>query len=86
MEVIAWWIYGFAFKQMTGFKNEMTAVNPRLLGIRGGATGDFILTLPAIKLLREPFPAARFEVLDYPHIGWMASSARYLSEAFSTAC
>lgn len=36
--------------------------------IRGGAIGDFILTLPALKLLREAFPAAHLEILGYRHI------------------
>lgn len=35
----------------------------RILVIRGGALGDFILTLPAIKRLREAFPTARLELL-----------------------
>lgn len=41
---------------------------PRLLVIRGGAIGDFILTLPAIRRLRRAFPAAHLEVLGYQHI------------------
>ena len=41
---------------------------PRILVIRGGAIGDFILTLPAIRLLRENFPAAHLEILGYRHI------------------
>lgn len=45
---------------------------PRILVIRGGAIGDFILTLPAIGLLRENFPAARLEVLGYQHIVTLA--------------
>ena len=36
--------------------------------IRGGAIGDFILTLPAIAALRRQFPEAHLEVLGYPHI------------------
>ena len=36
--------------------------------IRGGAIGDFILTLPAITALRRQFPEAHLEVLGYPHI------------------
>lgn len=43
-------------------------VKPRILVIRGGAIGDFILTLPAIRLLRENFPAAHLEILGYRHI------------------
>jgi heptosyltransferase-2 len=38
------------------------------LVIRGGAIGDFILTLPALRLLRENFPDARLEILGYKHI------------------
>ncbi len=40
--------------------------------IRGGAIGDFILTLPAIAALRQQFPEARLEVLGYPHIAQLA--------------
>jgi ADP-heptose:LPS heptosyltransferase len=36
------------------------------LVIRGGAIGDFILTLPAIRLLREGLPNPHLEVLGYP--------------------
>jgi heptosyltransferase-2 len=40
--------------------------------IRGGAIGDFILTLPAITALRQQFPNAYLEVLGYPHIAQLA--------------
>jgi heptosyltransferase-2 len=40
----------------------------RILVIRGGAIGDFILTLPVFSALRAHFPRARLEVLGYPHI------------------
>ena len=40
----------------------------RILVIRGGALGDFILTLPALSALKAQFPKARLEVLGYPHI------------------
>jgi heptosyltransferase-2 len=40
----------------------------KILVIRGGAIGDFILTLPAIAALRQQFPRAHLEVLGYPHI------------------
>jgi heptosyltransferase-3 len=46
-------------------------INPylnRILVIRGGAIGDFVLTLPALKLLREAFPSAHIEILGYKHI------------------
>ena len=50
----------------------MSATRPRILVIRGGAIGDFILTLPAIAALRKQFPRAHLEVLGYPHIAQLA--------------
>src|SRR6266853_6831934 len=47
----------------------------KLLVIRGGAIGDFILTLPAIAALRGQFPKAHLEVLGYPHIVQLALAA-----------
>jgi heptosyltransferase-3 len=48
---------------------------PRVLVIRGGALGDFILTLPAIRLLREGIPGCRLEILGYPAIAQLAVAA-----------
>src|SRR5881397_2890238 len=44
----------------------------KILVIRGGAIGDFILTLPVLAALRAQFPEARLEVLGYPHIAQLA--------------
>lgn len=44
----------------------------KILVIRGGAIGDFILTLPALAALRQQFPHAHLEVLGYPHIAQLA--------------
>ncbi|RYD64532.1 MAG: hypothetical protein EOP84_32655, partial [Verrucomicrobiaceae bacterium] len=52
-------------------------IKPRILVIRGGAIGDFILTLPAIKLLREAFPQAHLEILGYDHIVALAEDRFY---------
>jgi heptosyltransferase-3 len=52
-------------------------MKPRILVIRGGAIGDFILTLPAIKLLREAFPAAHLEIVGYRHIVALAEERGY---------
>ena len=46
----------------------MNSFRGKILIIRGGAIGDFILTLPAIAALRREFPEARLEILGYPHI------------------
>ncbi len=48
---------------------------PRVLVIRGGAIGDFILTLPAIRLLREGIPGCHLEVMGYPGIANLAVTA-----------
>jgi len=50
---------------------------PKILVIRGGAIGDFVLTLPAIRLLRENFPEARIEILGYKHIIELARDRYY---------
>jgi heptosyltransferase-2 len=50
---------------------------PRILVVRGGAIGDFILTLPAIGALRERWPEAQIEVLGYPHIIELAHRRQY---------
>lgn len=49
----------------------------RILVIRGGAIGDFVLTLPAIGLLRDHFPEAEIEILGYPHIAVLAERRHY---------
>ncbi len=46
-----------------------------MLVIRGGAIGDFVLTLPAIASLRQQFPEAHLEILGYPHIAQLALAA-----------
>ena len=53
----------------------MSESKPRILAIRGGAIGDFILTLPAIRLLRETFAHCHLEILGYQHIAALASEA-----------
>ena len=50
---------------------------PRILVIRGGAIGDFLLTLPAIGLLRDAFPEAHLEILGYKHIVALADGRHY---------
>ena len=43
-----------------------------ILVIRGGALGDFILTLPVLAALRAGFPGNRIEVLGYPQLAALA--------------
>jgi heptosyltransferase III len=49
----------------------------RILVIRGGAIGDFILTLPALKTLREACPHTHIEILGYKHIAALAEKRFY---------
>jgi heptosyltransferase-3 len=44
----------------------------RILIIRGGAIGDFILTLPVLAALQSRFPGRHIEVMGYPHIAQLA--------------
>ena len=53
----------------------MNSSSGKILVIRGGAIGDFILTLPVITALRNQFPQAQLEVLGYPHIVQLAQAA-----------
>jgi heptosyltransferase III len=49
----------------------------RILVIRGGAIGDFILTLPALKALRHAYSRAHVEILGYKHIAVLAENRFY---------
>jgi heptosyltransferase-2 len=49
----------------------------RILVIRGGAIGDFILTLPALNALRQAYPYAHIEILGYKHIAALAENRFY---------
>jgi hypothetical protein len=55
----------------------------RILVIRGGAIGDFILTLPALKALRDARPRARIEILGYKHIAVLAENRFYAQAVHS---
>jgi glycosyl transferase family 9 (putative heptosyltransferase) len=50
----------------------MRQTQGKILVIRGGAIGDFILTLPVLAALRRQFPRSHLEVLGYPHIARLA--------------
>lgn len=61
----------------------MNSRQGKILVIRGGAIGDFILTLPAIAALRRQFPEAHLEVLGYPHIVQLAIAGGLVDQASS---
>ncbi|MEN3942559.1 glycosyltransferase family 9 protein [Prosthecobacter sp. SYSU 5D2] len=54
---------------------EAKGNKPRVLVIRGGAIGDFILTMPALRLIRETLAGCEVEVLGYPGIAELAVKA-----------
>jgi heptosyltransferase III len=57
---------------MTSLDN---ATDGKILVVRGGAVGDFILTLPVLAALRLRFPHHRLEILGYPSIASLAVAA-----------
>ncbi len=56
---------------------------PRILIIRGGAIGDFMMTLPVLEALRRRWPECRIEVLGYPHIALLAQAGGLADEVQS---
>jgi len=55
----------------------------RILLIRGGAIGDFVLTLPALKALRDANAGAQIEILGYKHIAEIAHNRFYANQVRS---
>lgn len=55
----------------------------RILILRGGAIGDFIVTLPAIKLLRERWPEAEIELIGNAKAAELALNKCYFDKAYS---
>ena len=49
--------------------------HPRLLVLRGGALGDFIVTLPVLAALRARWPGSYIELVGYPYIAELARLA-----------
>jgi len=62
----------------------LAAVSPAcILVIRGGAIGDFVLTLPVLAVLRQRYPHARLVVLGHPHIAQLAQAGGLVDEVRS---
>ena len=55
-------------------------MNGRILIIRGGAIGDFILTLPVFAALRSQFPTTKLHVLGYSHVTQLALEGGLVDE------
>lgn len=54
-----------------------------LLVVRGGAIGDFVLTLPVLSALRRRFPGTRLTVMGRPGIAELARAGGLADEIFS---
>jgi heptosyltransferase III len=50
----------------------VSAPSAQILVIRGGAIGDFIVTLPVLAALRKQFPSARIELVAYERVAGLA--------------
>lgn len=66
----------------------MTANGPsepdaRILVLRGGALGDFILFLPVLQLLREEFPDAHITLGGYGPARTLGAASGYVDETLS---
>jgi heptosyltransferase-3 len=55
----------------------------RILVVRGGNLGEFILTCPVFAALRAQFPDTNIEVLGYPRFAELAKSAGLIDEVRS---
>lgn len=64
----------------------MTSANhdsPRILILRGGALGDFLLTLPAIRALRRHWPLATIELIGHAAMAELALVAGLINRVRS---
>jgi len=48
--------------------------------MRGGAIGDFIVTLPALAALRSRWPDSHLELIAYPHVARLALEGRLIDK------
>lgn len=55
----------------------------RILVLRGGAIGDFIMTLPALAALRQRWPEAYIELAGYPRTARLAWNAGIINRFVS---
>ena len=62
---------------------EQVTLRPRILVLRGGAIGDFILTLPALQALRRQWSGAHVELVGYPHIADLAKEGGLVDRVVS---
>ena len=61
--------------ERSGPTAESTVPGGRILIVRGGAIGDFILTLPVLQALKSSYPRAVLHLLGYPQVAELARLA-----------
>lgn len=61
-----------AEKEKPAEQSPAASRKPRILAVRRGALGDFVLTLPALRALRESRPGAEIHLLTLPSYGELA--------------
>lgn len=66
-----------------GGKGDGRTARPRFLVIRGGAIGDFIVTLPVLQALRARWPECHIALWAYPHVAQLAVMAGLADEVTS---
>jgi ADP-heptose:LPS heptosyltransferase len=62
---------------------EARVKTPRILILRGGALGDFLLTMPALRLLRERWPGCHLCVIGNATAASLALAGGEIDEAHS---
>lgn len=55
----------------------------RILILRGGALGDFVVTLPVLAALRERWPDGYLELVGYPHFASLARAGGLVDQVTS---
>ncbi|MEI9476106.1 MAG: glycosyltransferase family 9 protein [Deltaproteobacteria bacterium] len=68
---------------MVTSKDEREGEIQSILVIHQGALGDFILALPALRVLRKTFPKARSVIMGYPRILELVEKRFYAEEIVS---
>ncbi len=68
---------------MATAKRERNEEIQSILVIHQGALGDFILGLPALRVLRKTFPKARSVIMGYPRILELVENRFYAEEIVS---
>lgn len=55
----------------------------RILVLRGGAIGDFVVTLPVLQALKQTWPDCHIVLVGYPHVARLALQCRMVDEVRS---